>query len=59
MLSAQFATLQLMVWSMEMSAEEFVVHQDSFGGHQIIVVKPVLLLVLTVLELEQMTVTVA
>jgi hypothetical protein len=58
MLSAQFATLQLMVWSMEMSAEEFVV-QDSSGEHQIILVSPVCHLVLTVLELEQMTVTVA
>jgi hypothetical protein len=47
-----------MVWSMEMSVEEFVV-QDSSGDHQIILVSPVCHLVLTVLELEQMTVTVA
>jgi hypothetical protein len=42
---------------MEMSAEEYAV-QEHIGGHQIILVSPVLPLVLIALDLELMTVTV-
>jgi hypothetical protein len=39
-LSARFATLLLMLWLMEMSAEEYVLELTT-GGHQIILVSPV------------------
>ena len=57
-LNARSVTLLLLLWLMEMSAEEYVV-QDSSGNHQIILVSPVWLPVLTALELELITVTAA
>jgi hypothetical protein len=48
----------LLLWLMEMSAEEYVV-QEHIGEHQIIHANPVLVLVLTALGLELMTVTAA
>ena len=58
MLNVQFATLQLLFWSMEMSAEECAL-ELTIGGHQIILVRHVCPLVLTALELELMIVIVA
>jgi hypothetical protein len=49
-------TLLLLLWLMEMSAEEYAV-KLTIGEHQIILVSPVWLLVLTALGLELMTVT--
>jgi hypothetical protein len=40
MLNAQFVTLLLLLWLMEMSAEEYVV-QEHIGNHQIILASPV------------------
>ena len=57
-LSARSVTLLLLLWLMEMSAEEYAV-QLTIGDHQIIVVSPVLPPVLIALGLELMTVTVA
>jgi hypothetical protein len=57
MLNAHSAILRLLLWLMEMSAEEFAV-QDSFGEHQITVVSPVWLPVLIALGLELMIVAV-
>jgi hypothetical protein len=52
-LSARSVTLQLLLWLMEMNAEECAV-ELTIGEHQIILVSPVLLLVLTALGLELM-----
>jgi hypothetical protein len=57
-LSARSVALLLLFWLMEMSAEECAL-ELTIGDHQIILVNPVCLLVLTALKLELMTVTVA
>jgi hypothetical protein len=57
-LNAQFVTLQLLLWPMEMNAEEFA-QQDSFGDQQIIHANYACPLVLIVLGLELMIAIVA
>jgi hypothetical protein len=57
-LSARSVIHQLLLWLMEMSAEECAL-ELTIGGHQIILVSPAWLHVLAVLGLELMTVTVA
>jgi hypothetical protein len=57
-LNALFVTLQLLLWLVEMNAEEFAL-ELTIGEHQIILVSPVWLLVLIVSELELMNAIVA
>jgi hypothetical protein len=58
MLNAQFVTLLLMLWLMEMSAEECAL-ELTIGKHQIILVSPVMQVVQAALGLELMIVIVA
>jgi hypothetical protein len=55
-LNAWFVMAQLLLWLMEMNAEECALELTT-GGHQIIHASPVWLPVLTALGLELMTVT--